>query len=302
MGHKGLELTPKIVAEQIRGLMSERYVAPDYVQLFQEVFEAQHQTERKLWARDLYPTVSKEEADRRIGQELPIIDPSKLHFGEKELDDLLQEIGSVLAKHAAGGNSAAERLLQAKKSGEVRLTEFAQKALADDAEYFGRISEKMGVDKEEVVSLATALVAPFLRVCSRLLRRKVDSDLVQTKRCPICGGAPLMAKLREGDGKRILECSLCNNQWAFGRLGCPFCGNEDQDTLGFFFIGEEDAYRVHKCDKCKRYIKTVDERRKAEDKLRALPIEDVATLYLDLLAKKEGYQNIKESSWKEGNS
>jgi FdhE protein len=102
-----------------------------------------------------------------------------------------------------------------------------------------------------------------------------------------------MAKLRREDGKRILECSLCNTQWVFKRLRCPFCGNEDADTLGFFFV-EEATYRVDKCDKCKRYIKTVDERKKPEGGLRALLVEDVATLYLDMLAAKEGYQSIRE--------
>jgi hypothetical protein len=38
----------------------------------------------------------------------------------------------------------------------------------------------------------------------------------------------------------------------------------------------------------------VDERKKPECGLRALSVEDVATLYLDMLAAKEGYQSIRE--------
>ena len=111
-----------------------------------------------------------------------------------------------------------------------------------------------------------------------------------------------MAKLRGSDGKRMLGCSLCNTEWAFSRLKCFSCGNEDQDSLGFFFTQKEDAYRIDKCDKCRSYIKTVDERKKAEDKLRPLLVEDVATLYLDMLAEKEGYHSIKAPSWKEEKS
>lgn len=296
-----VELTPGDVDGQIRALMSEKYVAPDYLRLFQEVFNVQYQAERKLSSEKLYPPISKEQADKRIGQGLPLIDPDRFRFGESELYELLQKIGSILAKYGAGGNSAAERLLEAQESGQVSLEELARKALADDVEYFRQVSGEIGEGKEEVLLLVTILVAPFVRACAISLRQGVNWDSMQAKRCPICGGAPLMAKLREGDGKRILECSLCNTQWAFKRLRCPFCGNEDQDGLGFFFTEKEGAYRLDKCDKCRRYIKTVDERRKAEGKLRALAVEDVATLYLDMLAEEEGYQSIKEPQWQEVN-
>lgn len=293
MRHKEGQLTPDDVSEQIRGLTSEAYVAPDYLQLFQEVFGAQYETERKLRVKELYPLITKEEAARRIGQGLPVIDYSKLQFDEVEFDDLLKRMCCILTKDAADKNLAVERLLEAEKAGEVSLEDLTRTAITRDGECLEQICEKVGGDKEEVVFIATALVAPLLRVCARSLRPKVDLDQVLTDRCPICGGTPLMAKLRREDGKRILECSLCNTQWVFKRLRCPFCGNEDADTLGFFFV-EEATYRVDKCDKCKRYIKTVDERKKPEGGLRALSVEDVATLYLDMLAAKEGYQSIRE--------
>jgi len=293
MRHKEGQLTPDDVSEQIRGLMSEAYVAPDYLQLFQAVFGAQYETERKLRVKELCPLITKEEAARRIGQGLPVIDCSKLQFDEVEFDDLLERMCCILTKGAADKNLAVERLLEAEKAGEVSLEDLTLMVITRDGECLERICEKVGGGKEEVVFIATVLVAPLLRVCARSLRRKVDLDQVQTDRCPICGGTPLMAKLRREDGKRMLECSLCNTQWMFKRLRCPFCSNEDADTLGFFFV-EEATYRVDKCDKCKRYIKTVDERKKPEGGLRALSVEDVATLYLDMLAAKEGYQGIGE--------
>jgi len=293
MRHKEGQLTPDDVSEQIRGLMSEVYVAPDYLQLFQEVFGVQYETERKLRAKELYPLITKKEAAKRIGRGLPVIDCSKLQFDEVEFDDLLERMCCILTKKAGDKNLAVERLLEAEKAGEVSLEDLTRTAITRDGEYLEQLCQKVGGDKEEVIFIATALVAPLLRVCARALRGKVDLDQVLTDSCPICGGTPLMAKLRREDGKRILECSLCNTQWAFKRLRCPFCGNEDADTLGFFFV-EEATYRVDKCERCQRYIKTVDERKKPEAGLRALSVEDVATLYLDILAAREGYQSIRE--------
>jgi hypothetical protein len=43
------------------------------------------------------------------------------------------------------------------------------------------------------------------------------------------------------------------------------------------------------CDKCKRYIKCVDERKMELGKEINFAIEDMATLYLDALAKEKGY-------------
>jgi FdhE protein len=71
------------------------------------------------------------------------------------------------------------------------------------------------------------------------------------------------------------------------RIKCPFCGNEEQKTLAYFTVEEDERYRVEVCDNCKRYIKTVDFRKTNE---RAdLEVEDIATIHLDMLANEEGY-------------
>ncbi len=293
MRRREVQLTPDDVSEQIRGLLSKEYTAPDYLRLFQEIFEAQYQTEKKLRINDVCPPIAKEEVDRRIKQGLPVIDHHKLNFVKKEFDELFDRISSILIKRATDGNLAVSQLLEAERAGEVSPSDLAQAAITDKEESLKQFSENVEGDEGEIAFATKAVVTPFLRVCARPLQRKIDLNHIMSDRCPICGGAPLMAKLRREDGKRILECSLCNTQWTFKRLKCPFCGNEDADTLGFFFTGEA-TYRVDKCDKCKGYIKTVDERKKAEGELRALLIEDVATLYLDILATREGYQKIRE--------
>ena len=100
-----------------------------------------------------------------------------------------------------------------------------------------------------------------------------------------------MAKLRRDDGKRILECSLCNTNWPFMRVKCPFCYNDDKDSLRFFFVDEKSPYRVDVCDTCKRYIKTIDERKLPKNQEVVMVVEDIATSYLDILAEKEKYGN-----------
>ncbi len=105
--------------------------------------------------------------------------------------------------------------------------------------------------------------------------------------CPICGKEPKIGEIVEEEG-RFLFCSQCGFRWRFERIKCPFCGNEEQQSLAYFTVEGEERYRVDVCNECKRYIKTVDSR---EGKGEAnLDVEDMATLHLDLLATEEGYE------------
>jgi len=108
--------------------------------------------------------------------------------------------------------------------------------------------------------------------------------------CPVCGGRPGMDELVGEEGKRYLSCSTCFFRWPYKRLKCPYCGNEDPDTLTYFEAGEEPT-RVGVCRKCARYIKTRDSRKGRAEV--PLEVEDLATLHLDLLAGKEGFERGK---------
>lgn len=73
------------------------------------------------------------------------------------------------------------------------------------------------------------------------------------------------------------------------RLKCPFCSNDDQKTLRYFFTDEDDPHRVYVCDRCKRYLKTVDQRKMENPEDLDLVWENLSTLSMDLVAQKEGF-------------
>ncbi|MCU0584192.1 MAG: formate dehydrogenase accessory protein FdhE, partial [Syntrophales bacterium] len=93
--------------------------------------------------------------------------------------------------------------------------------------------------------------------------------------CPVCGRMPKIGHLVDKEGKRHLFCSQCGFEWRFRRVKCPFCGNEEQQSLSYFTVEGDERYRVDVCDVCKRYIKTLDFRNVGEDAI--LDVEDVAT-------------------------
>ena len=114
--------------------------------------------------------------------------------------------------------------------------------------------------------------------------------------CPVCGSMPLVAYLEGEEGRRHLLCSWCDTSWIFPRIKCTYCQNTDQKSLKYFSLEEEKGIkekdRVSVCQKCMKYIKTIDTRKFTGEKESDLQIEDLTTLHLDLLAEREGYERI----------
>jgi FdhE protein len=106
--------------------------------------------------------------------------------------------------------------------------------------------------------------------------------------CPVCGKDPKIGEIREEeDGKRYLFCNQCGCKWYFNRIKCPFCGNDEHSSLAYFEVEGDERYRVEVCNKCRRYIKTVEVPKTEEEP--NMDVEDIATLHLDMIASDEGY-------------
>lgn len=127
----------------------------------------------------------------------------------------------------------------------------------------------------------------FLGAYARLVQAEVTFEKWGKGECPVCASRPNFGRI-DGDGKRYLFCSLCGSEWRFVRVCCPFCGNSVPDKLGFY-SSEENCYRLDVCEACKGYLKTLDERRRAEHE--SLFWEDIKTVPLDVMAMRLGFVN-----------
>jgi FdhE protein len=127
---------------------------------------------------------------------------------------------------------------------------------------------------------------PFLiRNCEALLKL-VNLEQWRRGYCPICGGNPDFAFLDKERGGRWLVCSRCDAEWPFQRLQCPYCGTQNQDDLAYF-TNDKGLYRLHVCEQCHSYIKTIDLRQTEDEVL--LPLERYLTLDIDAQAHNDGY-------------
>lgn len=136
---------------------------------------------------------------------------------------------------------------------------------------------------------ARVILQPFAEALA--LRGQAVAE-ESTPLCPFCGGRPVAGVLRgEGDGaKRWMLCSVCSTEWAFLRVHCPYCGEQEKDLLPVYIAPEFDQVRVEACDSCKTYIKSVDLTRDG----RAVPVVDeLAAIALDIWADEHGYTKVE---------
>jgi len=147
-------------------------------------------------------------------------------------------------------------------------------------------------EAEENIDLIDLFTEESLRPELEFIAEKYREMVVKSKwsegYCPVCGKEPKIGEIREEeDGKRYLFCHQCGSKWHFHRIKCPFCGNDEQHSLAYFEVEGEERYRVDVCNKCRRYIKTVELPKSSEEP--NLDVEDIATLHLDMIAYDEGY-------------
>jgi hypothetical protein len=128
---------------------------------------------------------------------------------------------------------------------------------------------------------------PYLaRAARTLLPRLAEAvDAWGRRSCPVCAGDPDFA-LWTADARRLI-CCRCTGQWPFDEARCPFC-EEGTDADRRSFASQGRVYRVEACERCRRYLKGLDEPRAGRGLLLAFDV--IATIELDAAAVQLGYE------------
>jgi len=199
---------------------------------------------------------------------------SLISIAEKRMPELAQNIIDIIKSQQFDW----EKMIRASFDHKTEETD-AQELLA------GREAE----ENIDLIDLFTEeSLRPELEIIAEKYREMIGKSNWSEGYCPICGKEPKIGEIREEeDGKRYLFCHQCGSKWHFHRIKCPFCGNEEQHSLAYFEVEGEERYRVDVCNKCRRYIKTVELPKSSEEP--NLDVEDIATLHLDMIAYDEGY-------------
>ncbi len=143
------------------------------------------------------------------------------------------------------------------------------------------------------VFLARAATAPVLEALPEIARALPIAS--EERFCPVCGGLPQVSVfLDSGEalvtGQRRLVCARCASEWVHPRMTCVACGETESSKLVVLADPEQLPHlRIDACERCKRYIVSVDARLEG----RAVPlVDEIAALPLDIAAAKRGFTKV----------
>lgn len=162
-------------------------------------------------------------------------------------------------------------------------------ALAGNWESIEPAVTRAGHDADAATVLADHAVRPWLRLAAARIQASLQSANWRAGYCPACGAPPLLAELRGAEHERVLRCGRCGSGWAFPRLACPGCGEQEHQKLGALHAENQlDFLRVDTCESCGTYVKAIA----VLDPLPAaeLLLADLKSTALDFAALERGYR------------
>jgi len=241
----------------------------------------QLKVEQKLASR-LVPSLTKEAIDKRTAGGTPLISFDELALDKSLLAATFAEVVNAFAEYPELVGEIPGRLKEPGVVGGL-LTQVI-KAWFDGVDVPELV---LGEERDQLLgAIIHTTLKPFLVSHAKTMRGSIDQERWRRGYCPVCGGRPDFSYLDKERGSRWLMCARCDTEWLFQRLDCPFCRNQEQSKLGYF-VDESGLYRLYLCEKCKRYLKTIDLRPAKEEVL--LSLERLSTLDLDRQAKEQGY-------------
>jgi len=264
---------------RIEEIRSEKSTYNDILSLFEKIF-----IERDKVQQTLPPPKDSLDQDGitlRIQEGFPLLEQQHIHEACKTAETYFFRLLEVVS---FSNPDAVGKIREVMEEKEFTFEKIVNTMMTSEAETFFQALE----ERTLLLFLIKESLRPVLHVYREGLKGNVDLTTWSEGACPICGSFPSFSELRGEEGKRYLFCLDCGMEWEFERIKCPFCNNQDQKKMGYFSSDTDRFYRVMLCSSCKRYIKAADYREALKG---VVPeVDHLATLHLDLIAKKEGYR------------
>ncbi|MDH3345485.1 MAG: formate dehydrogenase accessory protein FdhE [Desulfobacteraceae bacterium] len=212
-----------------------------------------------------------------------LLNPEELSLDWEKISALYERLVELLKKRE-DGHRQAEGLLKAIEEKRNGAPVVMKAVLTSDFETIEASANALNVDSPVLALLIRLSLRPSFLIIAQAVLEHLDLSPWSFGHCPVCGSAPGLADLSGEGGKRRLHCSLCETAWPYPRLRCPFCENDNREELSYLRAKNEEHLRVDLCGQCNNYLKTLDLREISGPII--LPLDDVATWHLDIIAGK----------------
>ena len=281
-----LALTSEQVKKAVDTLQKNKTVYAEILDFYGRVFDAQENCKGRIELEPLQ--LSEELRTARRRENLPLIEIGQFIYDEKESANLFLALCHIATEANPNLSAAAGVILDAVGT-TIKPEELFEGLLKGNEALFENIVDELEIEKPVLGFLTYNSLKPSISGCADQLSVYLDRSEEQWLQgyCPVCGSAPILSLL-EDEGKRKLVCSFCWHLWPAKRVQCPYCDGSQNKDLHYFYSEEEKDTRVDLCDKCQKYIKTIDTRK--ADRLIYPPLEHISTMHLDINAQEKGFE------------
>lgn len=219
-------------------------------------------------------------------QGFSLVEPGAFTVDTPAAEHLLARICRIAVRSGEKLGLAGEALIRTMDDGMAMGGLFAD--TIDDKGRIRTLADTLDVPPDILSLLLYLAVKPSLEAGVRELAARLTDSGKNRSSCPICGSAPIIGEL-DAEGNQWIHCGLCWHRWPAKRIVCLYCSNQDSASMEYLYSEDEPEYRVNLCDGCQRYLKVVDTRKM--NRRFYPPLEQVASLHLDVLAADKGYRH-----------
>jgi FdhE protein len=226
---------------------------------------------------------------------VPVIQQISLFSPEEPLQEIISSLAAAVRE---GMPALAEDLDQ--------FSELIQKDKLNPSDYFkeyldrknsvmDRWAEKLQTPNAPGLFLMSLTARVILEARAKEIAAYLGEFPWEKGYCPICGELPSIALIQEEGGKRFLHCSSCGHDWRFTRVVCPYCENEAQQGMTYFYVENKTQESAFICEKCRKYLVTLN--RAGSLFARDMDISAISLLHLDMIMQDKGYKPMATCLW-----
>lgn len=222
--------------------------------------------------------------------QVPLLNYVDLRLNREKVSEAFHEVCRVVSGNRPQLKDDLTQIKKVLAAYEKGIRSLLEKAIWQDDEFLADFAAKNHLNGELLALVLYNVAKPFVTGYARSLKAYVETGGWQQNHCPVCSRKPALAVRTADNNRRQLQCSFCDTRWAYKNLKCPHCLNEDHKTMRYFSVEDDEIYLVQVCEKCRGYIKTVNEANLAQNEVALLT--DVKTLHLDIIAEREGLHHL----------
>ena len=259
-----------------------------YIDFHEKIFSVHVKCMQHLVAALPFQKLNRIDIAERLEQKKPILNPTNLNIENKDLEQLFDFVLPVIKKYSYLRKEELVRLEELNDKRRFSLKHLFSALLVNNRQVFKDFANKYDISSLLLEMVTELIAVPYFELSAEFFAKKLSKFHWHEPFCPICGSQPAMAKINEQNHSKILWCRRCNATWQFYDKICPFCLNDQIESQKFIFLSNRKPYRIEACDKCNNYLKAVDNLIFFDPG--NFSVINIATYYLDILAKYYGYQ------------